>query len=91
LIARLLRPIWRILFIYLIFAVFFCAIVAVLAWAVTRNPPYGDDTGIGILCISFPFAAIFTAIVFFFLNRKALREDRAEALKSASEEKSANV
>lgn len=42
---------------------FFCGFALTLDWLVSRNPPYGDDTGLGIICISLLFALICSAVI----------------------------
>ena len=83
----------RIVFIYLMLAGFTIIGALALHGLLTLA---GADYGEGVsdlpfpafVCMSSPFALVLTAIVFFFLNRRALREDRAEALKHTSQEKS---
>jgi hypothetical protein len=91
LIAQLRRwadPIARIVFIYFVFACFVIGIGIALIWFFDDQPHEGYDIGAGAFCASIPIAIIFAGIVLFVLNRRALREEREEALKSTSEEKS---
>jgi hypothetical protein len=47
-----------------VFWTFFCLIAGGFAWIVVQAPRGGDDTGLGILCISIPIAAGFAGFVF---------------------------
>jgi hypothetical protein len=55
----------------------FCGSVAALsAYAVTIPPHYGDNTGLGILCISIPIAIISIVLISWIIERVLHRRRR---------------
>jgi hypothetical protein len=51
---------------------FFCLVAGAFVWLVSRQPPYGDDTGFGILCFSIPIATICAVLTLYAFRREFL-------------------
>jgi len=52
---------------------FFSLIAGGFVILASRNPPYGDNTGLGILCLSIPLSLISAIIILYSFKREFMK------------------